>query len=83
LFRFGTGDILGFPKEITDSYAPKARLHIAHGIPNAWGEEDVENFLGRQDWKQIRCLFLSSFLLRSEVGLVQCVRKAFLALEKG
>jgi hypothetical protein len=32
---------------------------------------------------RLRCLFLSSFLLRSEVGLVQCVRKAFLALEKG
>jgi hypothetical protein len=56
LFRFGTGDILGFPKKITDSYAPKARLHIAHGIPNAWGAEDVENFLGRQDWKQIEQL---------------------------
>ena len=53
LFRFGTGDVLGFPKKQTDVYAPKDRLHLAHGIPTSWGEDEVTKFFNEQEWTNL------------------------------
>ena len=56
LFRFGTGDTLGFPKRNTDHKPEKARLHVVQGVPRAWGYDDLQSFLEKQQWTEISAL---------------------------
>ena len=56
LFRVGTGDTLGFPKRNTDHKPEKARLHVVQGVPRAWGYEDLQSFLEKQQWTEISAL---------------------------
>ena len=55
-FGFGTGDTLGFPKRNTDHKPEKARLHVVQGVPRAWGYEDLQSFLEKQQWTEISAL---------------------------
>ena len=56
LFRFGPGNNLGFQKVESDKAPVKARLHVIHGVPRAWGEEDLTLFLTNQQWTDIRSI---------------------------
>ena len=55
-FSVWTGDNLGFPKCNTDHKPEKARLHVVQGVPRAWGYDDHQSFLEKQQWTEISAL---------------------------
>ena len=53
IFRFGSGANLGFCKKPSDVSPEKVRMHVAQGVPRAWGIGDLESFLQSQAWSEI------------------------------
>ena len=53
IFRLGSGAKLGFCKKPSDVSPEKVRMHVAQGVPRAWGIGDLESFLQSQAWSEI------------------------------
>ena len=53
MFRFGPGNNLGFAKQPEDKIENPVRLHVAQGIPRAWGADDLLHFLNSQKWTDV------------------------------
>lgn len=53
IFRFGLVCSLGLQKRDGDSKPRKARRHVVHHVPIAWGEEEISKFLSDQGWTEV------------------------------
>ena len=53
LYRFGKGHCLGFPRKDDDQDLQKIKFITVSGIPRAWTPDDVQAFLGDNEWKNL------------------------------